>query len=61
MAATAVGAQQVRVGWVVPVALAAFLVLFGLVVALDTASSFGEAQERRTKVLGEVIHADEHP
>lgn len=60
MAVTA-AARPLRVGWVVPVALTAFFVLFGLIVALDTLSSFGAAQERRTRVLGEVISADESP
>jgi hypothetical protein len=60
MAVTA-AARPIRIGWVVPVAVTVFFLLFGLVVAVETATSFADAQDRRTRVLGEVITADESP
>ena len=53
--------HPVRVGWVIPVALTAFLVLFGIIFAVETLTSFEQVQERRTRVLGEVITAEDPP
>ena len=53
--------HPVRVGWVIPVALTAFLVLFGIIFAVETLTSFESVQERRTRVLGEVITAEDRP
>ena len=60
MAVTAAG-HRVRVGWLIPVALTAFLVVFGIHFAVESLASLKPEQERRTRVLGEVISADEPP